>query len=148
MSDLNHLLYGQSKQTAKKTLFQWDEAQQNAFRTTIDRLSIPPFLGYSDCRMFELHTDASDNGLGDVLHQHQDGLDRVIAYANRSLKPAERYQSAHELECFALKLAITDIVHDYLFGTKFDVFLDNNLLTYMLSTARLDATGHQWTAML
>ena len=147
---LNDLLIGQpTKKPTKKIPFKWVEPQQNAFKTIIDCLSNPPILGYADYRLpCKLHTDASGHGLGAVLYQHQDGLDRVIAYASRSLKPAERNYPAHKLEFLALKWAITDKFHDYLYGAQFEVFTDNNTLTYILSTARLDATGHRWVAAL
>ncbi|GFO14964.1 Pol polyprotein [Plakobranchus ocellatus] len=39
--------------------------------------------------------------------------------------------------------------HDYLWGApKFVVKTDNNPLTYVLTTAKLDATGHRWLAAL
>ena len=38
--------------------------------------------------------------------------------------------------------------HDFLYGSKFHVLTDNNPLTYVLTTARLDATGHRWLAAL
>ena len=41
-----------------------------------------------------------------------------------------------------------DKFHYYLYGAKFDVFMDNKRLTHILSTARLDATGHRWVATL
>ena len=130
-------------------MFKWEEPQQINFKTIIDRLSNPPILGYADYSMpFKLHTDASGNGLGAVMYQHQDGLDPVITYASRSLKPAERNYPAHKLEFLALKWAIRDKSHDYLYGAKFDVFTDNNPLTYILSTERLNATGHRWVAGL
>lgn len=53
-----------------------------------------------------------------------------------------------KLEFLALKWAITDKFHDYLYCSHFDVFTDNYPLTYILSTARLDATGHRWLAHL
>ena len=38
---------------------------------------------------------------------------------------------------------------DYLFGgPAFEVSTDNNPLTYVLTTAKLDATGHRWIAEL
>ena len=37
--------------------------------------------------------------------------------------------------------AITDKFHEYLYGTEFQVFTDNNPLTYILTTAKVDATG-------
>ena len=48
----------------------------------------------------------------------------------------------------ALKWAVTDRFHKYLYGGTFDVFTDNNPLTYILTTAKLDAMGHRWVASL
>ena len=148
---LNDLLVGYStkKPAKKKTPFKWEAPQQEAFETVIEKLSNPPVLAYADYRLpFKLHTDASCSGLGAVLYQCQDGLDRVIAYASRSLKPSERNYPAHKLEFLALKWAVTDKFHDYLYGAQFEVVTDNNPLTYVLSTAKLDATGHRWVAAL
>ena len=75
-------------------------------------------------------------------------MDRVIAYASRSLKPAERNHPAHKLEFLALKWAITDKFHDYLYGANFEVITDNNPLAYVLTSAKLDASGHLWVAAL
>ncbi len=83
-----------------------------------------------------------------MLYQRQDGKDRVIAYASRGLnKPAGNY-SAHKLEFLALKWAVTTKFHDYLYGNQFTVFTDNNPLTYVLTSAKLDATGHCWVSEL
>ena len=48
----------------------------------------------------------------------------------------------------ALKWAIMDKYHDYLYGSSFEVVTNNNPLTYILTSARLDATGHRWVAAL
>ena len=45
-------------------------------------------------------------------------------------------------------MAITDKFHEYLYGSQFQVYTDNNLLAYVLTTAKLDATGHRWVAAL
>ena len=37
---------------------------------------------------------------------------------------------------------------NYLYGSQFRVYTDNNPLTYVLTTAKLDATGHRWLAAL
>ena len=47
-----------------------------------------------------------------------------------------------------MKWAITDKFHEYLYGAEFQVFIDNKPLTYILTTAKLDATGHRWVAVL
>lgn len=48
----------------------------------------------------------------------------------------------------ALKWAVVDQFHDYLYGVKFVVRTDSNPLTYVLTTAKLNATGHHWLAAL
>lgn len=47
-----------------------------------------------------------------------------------------------------LKWAVTDTLHDYLYGAKFEVVTDNKPLSYVLTSAKLDATGHRWVATL
>ena len=44
--------------------------------------------------------------------------------------------------------AVTEKFHEYLYGNKFSVVMDNNPLTYVLKNAKLDATGHLWVAQL
>ena len=99
--------------------------------------------------MKRLNMDASERGLGAVLYQTQDnGMQRVIAYASRSLSKTERNYNAHKLEFLALKWSVTECFHEYLYGGKFDVYTDNNSLTYILTTAKLDVTGQHWIANL
>ena len=91
---------------------------------------------------FKLHTDASENGLGAVLYQKQDGgTDCVIAYASWTLSKSERNYNAHKLEFLALKWSVTERFHEYLYGGHFEVYIDSNPLTYILTTAKLGATG-------
>lgn len=128
---------------------EWTPAAQQAFDRLNHLLSHPPILAYADySQPFELHTDASGDGLGAVLYQTQNGEKRVIAYASRGLKPSEKNYSAYKLEYLALKWAVCEKYHDYLYGQYFDVYTDNNPLTYLLTSAKLDATGHRWLSEL
>ena len=87
--------------------------------------------------------------MGGVLYQADDkGVLKVIAYASRSLSQTERNYPAHKLEFLALKWAVTDCFHEYLYGGKFDVYTDNNPLTCILSSAKLDASRQRWVALL
>ena len=38
---------------------------------------------------------------------------------------------------------MTERFHEHLYGGEFEVYMDNNLLTYILTTAKLDATGQR-----
>ena len=75
-------------------------------------------------------------------------MERPIAYASRTLSKSERNYDAHKLEFLALQWSITDRFHEYLYGGTFDVYTDNNPLTYILTSARLDAVGQCWVASL
>ena len=130
-------LENQSKRTAKKTLIEWTEAANSAFETLKELCTSTPILAYPDYQLpFILHTDSSTEGLGAVLYQKQEGKLRVIAYA-------------HKLEFLALKWAVCEKFHEYLYGAKtFDIYTDNNPLTYVLTSAKLDACGQRWVAKL
>ena len=127
----------------------WGDVEEAAFNKLKSCLTAPPILAFADySKPFELHCDASGAGLGSVLYQEQDGHKRVIAYASRGLSKSEMNYPAHKLEFLAMKWSITEKFHDYLFGHRFTVYTDNNPLTYVLTSARLDATGHRWLAAL
>ena len=64
------------------------------------------------------------------------------------LSKSERNYDAHKLEFLALKWAVTDHFHEYLYSGSFDIYTDNNLLTYVLSSAKLDTIGQRWVASL
>ena len=109
-----------------------------------------PILAYPTYKLpFTLHTDSSLEGLGVVLYQIQNGVKRVTAYASRSLNKSEMNYPVHKLMSLALKWAVTDKFHDYLYdGNTFEVYTDNNPLTYVLSTVKLDVCSHRWIARL
>ena len=88
-------------------------------------------------------------GLGAVLYQKQDDdTEHLIVYASRTLSKSERNYDTHKLESLALKWSITERFHEYLYGGHFEVYTDNNPLTFILTTAKLDATGQRWVASL
>ena len=137
------------KLAAKSANWKWGEEEQSAFNSLRDRLMSPPILAYPDYeRPFVLHVDACASGLGAVLCQESDGMERVISYASRGLSQSERNYPAHKLEFLALKWSVTEKFNDYLYGHEFSVLTDNNPLTYVLTSAKLDATGHRWLAAL
>ena len=108
-----------------------------------------PELAIADPALsYELHTDASGSGLGAALYQKQDGVLRPVAYVNRGLSISVSHYPAHKLEFLDLRWAVCHKFHDFLYGSKFHVLTDDNPLTYVLTTARLDATGHRWLAAL
>ena len=101
-----------------------------------EALSTAAVLGYPDfTREFILETDASLNAQGAILSQQdKDRNISVIAYASQSLCPSERSMhndSSAKLKLLALKWAVNEKFHDYLLGSQFQVYTDNNLLAYV-----------------
>ena len=94
--------------------------------------------------------DTSEKGLGAVLSQKQaDGQYHPIAYASHEMNETEQRYHSNKQEFLALKWAVTEQFHEYLlpYGknrNEFVVRTDNNLLTYIFSTANLDAAGQRW----
>ena len=88
-------------------------------------------------------------GLGAVLSQVPEGgtVARPIAFASKSLSYAQSRYPAHRLE-FAMKWAVCDKFHHWLWGHPFTVWTDNNPLTYILSKVKLDACKQRWVAKL
>ena len=130
----------------------WGEQHQKALEKLLDHLTSAPVLGYPDfSQPFVLHTNASQEGLGAVLYQRQDGKMRVIGFWPRSLTKAERNYHLHsgKLEFLALKWAVCEHFRDYLYyAPHFVIYTDNNPLTYVLTTAKLNAAGHRWVSEL
>ena len=143
---------GKGAQLPSKTPIQWTDSHQTILEQLIDILSHPPVLAYPDFELpFTLHTDACQQGLGAVLYQRQSGKLKVIAYGSRTLTPAEKNYNLHsgKLEFLALKWAVCEKFRDYLFyAPSFTVYTDNNPLTYVMSTAKLNATGYRWVGEL
>ena len=76
---------------------------------------------------------------------------RVIGYGSRTLTTAEKnyYLHSGKLQFLALKWAVSEHFRDYIYyAPSFVVYTDNNPLTYVTSTAKLNATGHRWLAEL
>ena len=143
---------GKSARLGSKCSVEWNDELQSIVDKTIDYLQSPEFLIFPDfSEPFVLHCDASEKGLGAVLYQKREGKARVVSYGSRTLTESENNYHLHsgKLEFLALKWAVTERFSDYLcYGPPFTVYTDNNPLTYVMSSAKLNATGHRWVGEL
>ena len=140
-------------QAPSKQSINWTGEHQKCLEDLINVLTSSQVMAYPDFEQpFVLHVDASQDGLGGILYQkREDGKMAVIGYGSPTLSPAEQNYHLHsgKLEFLALKWAITDRFRDYLYyAPSFQVYSDNNPLTYILTSARLDATRHRWVSEL
>ena len=121
-----------------------------AFEELKLRCMTAPVLVFADFKKpFRLETDASKEGLGAVLLQElDDGQYHPVAFASHELKGGEPKYHSSKLEFLALKWAVTEQFCEYLQYQPFTVRMDNNPLTYILTTLNLDVLGHHWVVAL
>jgi hypothetical protein len=89
--------------TKKDKMWDWNQECQESFDKLKSKLSNNPVLAFPDFNVpFILTTDASTVGLGAILSQVQEGIERPISFASRQLNKAQRAYSASELETLAV----------------------------------------------
>jgi len=84
----------------KNTKFQWTQTEENAFSELKENLVKAPILSFPNFdKQFIIRTDASYDGLGDVLIQKDnEGVEHPIFYVSRTLKKYELNYSVTDIE--------------------------------------------------
>ena len=77
-----------------------------------------------------MDTDASNFGLGGVLSQIQDNVERVIAYCSRALRPSQRKYCTTKREMLAA-VSMCIQFRSYLRGAKFTLRTDHKSLVWL-----------------
>ena len=140
---LNEHLAGEGA-SRKSEQVSLSEDALKAFEVLQQMCMTTPVLAFTDyTKLFWLETEASKDGLGEVLSQKQaDGQYHPVAYGSRDLTCHEKNYHLTKLEFLALKWAATEHFKEYLPYHPFLVKTDNNPLSYIMITPNLDATGH------
>ena len=130
VSPLNQLL-------SKDTPWCWSPECKGSFQALKDTLALSSVLAhYSPKLEAQLAVDASPVGLGALIsHITEDGTERPIAYASRSLTKAERNYSVIEKEALAIIFGIRKF-QQYLYGRKFTLLTDHQPLTLLFGPKR------------
>lgn len=109
--------------------WRWTEAEQSAFGTCKTLLTSDQVLAHYDPTLpLTLACDASAFGIGAVIqHTMPDGEERPIAYASRTLSPAEKKYSQIDKEALGLIYGVKKF-HQYLWGRHFTLVTDHRPL--------------------
>ena len=134
--------------TRKDAVFQWSQECQQAFDCLKTLLTTSPITAFPDFNLpFRLYTDASTAGLGAILAQVQEGKERIICCASRSLNQAEKAYPATKLECLAIVWAVAKFC-PYLMSMSFEVYTDHYALQWLKTMHTGSALLHHWSAAL
>ena len=129
LKGLSQVLHPLHKLLEKGVKWHWGNEQQNCFNLTKEMiLSAGVLVHYDTERPVLVHCDASQYGLGAVLsHIMEDGSERPIGFASRTLSDAEKNYSQLDKEGAAVIFALKKF-HKYVFGRDFDIITDHEPL--------------------
>ena len=117
--------------TGKDVPFVWDSGCSTAFTTLRASLIHAPILAFpTETGQYILDTDASNFGMGGVLSQIQDDVERVVAYCSRALRPSQRRYCTTKREMMAA-VAMCIQFRSYLCGAKFTLRTDHKSLVWL-----------------
>lgn len=122
----------------------WTEDCEKAFKDLKDALCQEPVLQSPDFgKLFTVQTDASQQGIGAVLLQEEQGQLKPVVYISRKLLPREVNYSTVEKECLAVKWAL-DSLRYYLLGRKFRLETDHRALAWLGRMKDTNARITRW----
>jgi hypothetical protein len=146
--DFSHIAKPLHRLTEKGQQFHWSPECENAFLTLKRNLVSAPILSYPNPdQTFIIDTDASNTGMGAVLSQVQDGVEKVIAYFSKTLSKPERNYCATRKELLAIVTSI-DHFHHYLYGRNFLLRTDHAALRWLLNFKTPEGQLARWIQKL
>ena len=118
----------------KTTSCSWGSQLQEVFSIAKDALQEDALLVHFDpSKPLIVACDASQYGLGAVLsHKMDNGEERPVAFASRTLNPAEKKYSQLEKEGLAIIFAVKKF-HHYIYGRHFIIESDHKPLSFLFS---------------
>ena len=126
----------------------WTSEQQEAFERIKSILSSGNVLVYPDpTQPYILYTDASDTGIGAILVQVRDGVERPIHFLSKTLTVEQRRWSVIEKEGFGVVYSLQKL-RPYLWGAKFEVRTDHKPLISMFKNPIKNAKITRWSILL
>ena len=136
------------KTSETSTKFAWTPEAQDAFESLKLKVTSTPILAFPCLKEpFILYTDASQFAMGAVLAQVQDGRERAICYASKSLSKSQTKYSDTRRELLAL-VTFTRHFRHYLLVQKFTIVTDHSALQWLHSFKDPDGITARWLEKL
>lgn len=128
----------------KKDGFHWTKSSKAAFKELKQAMTTTPVLAMPNFNeIFEVHTDASDVGIGAVLVQ----TGRPLAFLSKALGQRKLEWSTYVKEMMAVIEAVR-LWRPYLMGRKFRIVTDQQPLKHMLEQRIVTPEQQKFVAKL
>ena len=113
----------------KDASFHWSTECEDSFKRIKEVLTSTEVLAHFDPKvLLGLACDASTIGIGAVLyHRYEDGMERPIVYASKTLTKTEQNYSQIEREALSLVYGVKKF-HQYIFDYRFTLLTDHRPL--------------------
>src|SRR5258705_9025700 len=95
---------------------------------------------------FKVVSDASATGMGNILCQTENGVERTICYHSKLFSPTEQNYSTTERECLAIHAV--RVFRPYLYGQSCAIYTDHNPLTWLRSMKDPKGKFARWILQL
>jgi phage FluMu gp28-like protein len=144
MRDFSTIAVPLNDSMKKGISFRWGAAQDQAFRTLIDKLTHAPLLQLLNFgKTFELEYDATGIGIGGVLLQE----DKPVAYFREKLSEPSLNYSTFDKELYTLVRALETWQH-YLWPKEFVIHSDHKSLKHIRGQAKVNKCHAKWVEFI
>ncbi|GBG74080.1 hypothetical protein CBR_g17791 [Chara braunii] len=132
----------------KEAIWKWDKDCTSALKKLKRALIEYPVLKVADPSLpFVVTTDASQYGIGAVLHQDDGNGYRSVEFMPARMPSKKVATSTYERELYALRQALQHWKH-YLLGRHFKVYSDHETLRWLKTQAKMTSKLTRWAATL
>ena len=148
IENFSTIAYPLTRLTQKDVKFKWTDDCSTALEQLKHALMNAPVLAYPTLNdRFILDTDASAFGIGAVLSQLQNGVEKVIAYSSKTLSKSQRRYCTTYRELLAVVSFVKQFKH-YLYGRPFLLRTDHSSLTWLKNFKEPEGMIARWLTHL
>ena len=147
ISNLSSLIHPLNDLFRPDVPWMWTKECDTAFKAGKEKIVTPYVFAHYDPNLpIRLAGDASAYGVGAVIsHVMDDGTERPIAFASRTLLSSEKNYSQIEKEALSLTFGIGKF-HTYLYGRKFVLVTDHKPLTTIFFSEKRNSSNGSCTS--